>query len=57
MIGAQGIATIDFSSPWQSISKTTILEERAQVLVNQSDSLSVEYRPFEIITLVMREQE
>ncbi len=56
-LGARGIATIDFASRWQSISKTTILEEQARVLANHTDTLRLEYRPFEIITLVMQDQD
>jgi alpha-mannosidase len=51
MTGGSGQASIVFSQVLSKVSKTTILEDEIEILERQNRAFTVDYRPFEILTL------
>jgi len=51
--GARGKATLKVGVPFAKASKTNLLEEKPVPVAFKADEIEVEYRPFEIITLVL----
>ena len=51
--GARGKASLKVGVPFGKVSRTNLLEEKPVPVAFSGDSIEIDYRPFEIITLVL----